>query len=238
VGIAQVQKLETENAASVSSFTATYASAVAGGNLLFAVIRLGSTNAGLTISDNVNAGNWTQAFLTHDTTNARWLGLFYKENTAAGTPIVTASWTGVDASIKGLNVYEYRGLATSSSIDGNNSAVTASTTTPASGDITTTNASDLLIGAFSFSTNATDTVTSESTGFTQQHDDTIGTAAHDHLHVADQIVASTGIYQYQPTISGAQICVIGIAAFKAAAASGGIAPPVPDTAYVFVEGEN
>jgi hypothetical protein len=220
--ITQVQKRESENSANVASFTLAYSSGVTAGNELFAVIRLGNnSDTPITVSDNVNAGNWTQAVLLNDATNGRYIGIYYKENTGAGTPTVTLSYALSDASLKGLNIYEYSGLATSSSIDQVNSANSASTSTPTSGNITTTQASELILAAMTFSTSSTVTVSTEGSGFTQQHDDALGTVgSHDRVHVADQIVAATNTYSYAPTLSGALVSNLVIASFKAPVAGG------------------
>ena len=49
-----------------------------------------------------------------DATNGREVCLFFKENTAAGTPVVTASWTTA-AGQDELDLFEYSGMATASS---------------------------------------------------------------------------------------------------------------------------
>lgn len=232
--ITRVQKNPVENSASVSSFTNTYPGAVTAGNFLMAVIRLGTqTITAITVSDNVNAGNWQQAFLQNDSANGRYLGVFYKENSggaSAGSLIVTVSWaTANDGSAKGLDIFEYSGILTSGALDQQTSTTPASTATPTTAGVTTTQADELLIGAFTFSTSSTVTTLAEGSGFTQQEDDTIGTGApaHNHLHVAEQIVSAIGTYAYAPQYSAALVSSLGIATFKAAAASGGAGLTLP-----------
>lgn len=217
MAITLVQKREAENTLNVSTYNLAYSGAVVAGNELFAAIRIGNNlDVPLTVTDDVNAGNWTQAFLINDATNGRFVGLYYREKTLAGTPTVTVTLNGSDASQKGIAIFEYSGLAIASSLDQQNSANPTTTTTPSSGNITTTRGEELLIGVVSFSTAVTTTISVESSGFGVQEDDTIGTVTHSHLHVADRLVYATATYQYQPTLSATEVCVIGIASFKAA----------------------
>jgi hypothetical protein len=222
--ITLVQKAQAEaTGGAVSSFNVAYGSAVTSGNELFAWLRVGnSTQTAVTVSDNVNAGNWTLATSIVDSTNGRAIYLFYRENTGAGTPTVTASWSTVTANNDALQVYEYSGLATSNSLDQKTSANPATSTTPSSGSITTTQASELVIGGVVLGSGTLTTVSTESTGFTTQENDTLGTSNHGHLHSADQIVSSTGTFTYQPTLSATEVVCISIASFKA---SGGAPPP-------------
>ena len=214
-----VQKAQGEaTGGAVSSMNVVYGSAVVSGHNLFAWLRIGNSGqTGVAVSDNVNAGNWTLATSIVDSTNGRAIYLFYKENTGAGTPTVTASWSTSTANNDALQIYEYSGLATSNSLDQKTSANPATSTTPTSGSITTTQASELILGAVVLGSGTLTTVSTESTGFTTQENDTLGTGNHGHLHSADQIVSSTGTFSYQPTLSATEVVCISIASFKAAA---------------------
>ena len=226
-----IQKKETEKSTAEGTVTATYDSPVTAGNLLFIVLRLGlDLDIPITVADNVNAGNWSQAFVrTND--NNRILCVCYKENTAAGTPTVTVTLSNAtDASFKGSDIFEYSGIVTTAALDQQISvAVLTPTTTPNSGNIITTNADDLLIGVITFDTDSTTTISAEATGFTQQENDTIGTSSHCHLHVADRIVSAAGTYNYQPTLNNAETAVVGIVAFKAATGGNISISPAPAT---------
>ncbi len=204
--------------------------AINAGNAIIVCVRSGNGSAGqVSVADNVNAGNYTKAVEVADGVNNRTVSIWVKENSAAAaagnlTVTVTLSATASCAT----NGLVYSGVLTSSSVDQVNSAAfTTSTATPTSGNITTTASGDLVIGAIGFSTGSTATINSgggsESAGFTSEFDDSLGTASHQHLHSADDILSGTSTLAYAPTLSAATTGVIAVASFKAA---GGAAPVV------------
>lgn len=216
-----LQKADQEQVASVNTFNKVFGSTVTAGSQLFAWLRIGAGSpASVVVSDNVNAGNWTNAVTISDATNGRSLYLFYKENSLAGTITVTASWLTAAGNDE-LHLYEYSGLLASGTLDQQISANPTTTTTPTSGSITTTNANDLILGAFILSSSTTTTLSSESTGFATQLSDTLGTASHPHMNSADRIVSATGAFEYKPTLSVTEVVCIAIASFKAKPPSGG-----------------
>jgi hypothetical protein len=210
-----IQKRECEVLASASSITCTYSGATVSGDFLAAVVKVGANNAITSCSDSVNAGNWLKAWEIDDAVG-RVLALYYKENVGVGTPTVTCAFA---ASINtALDIFEYKGLATSGSIDCNPAAASFTSQTPVSANCITTSANDVMIGAFTISVAATTTVTTEGTSFTTEDNDTFGTASHTHVHIADRIAGSIGTYSYGPTLSASDTGDIGIAAFKPPAA--------------------
>lgn len=126
--------------------TLAYTGAVHVGNFLVGTMQSPNTTGG-TVSDNVNAGNYTTG-LNHSTANtANDLALFYKENTLAGTPTVTLTPGG--AGDIGCCIEEYSGVLTSTSID-KSGATEANGTTITSSSLTNTGANgDLCVATLS-----------------------------------------------------------------------------------------
>ena len=190
------------------------------GDLIVASIRGGSAAGVYTVSDNLNAGNYTQALLQQDSGNGRTLGIFYMPNsTVAASGALTITVTVSTAQPLACNGIVYTGAATTNVLDQTNSSIfNSGTSTPSSGNITTTVSGDVLVGSVLLDSSATVTVSSESTGFTQELNDTLGTASHLHLHTAQDILSGTSTIAYSPTLSGPITGVIGIASFKPAVA--------------------
>lgn len=191
--------------------------AVNKGDAIIVCVAVNSTSLNPGVSDNVNPGNYTQVGtkVTDNATNLN-LTMFVKENSvavAAGALTVTASW-GI-AARWGVAGLVYSGIATSSSVDVTNHADQASTSTPNSGSISTTKPGDLIIGALQLAAAGTTTITEDSR-FRQQLNDSVGTSAHQHLHIADNVLGNyTATLNYAPTFSVSDTCVIAIASFFA-----------------------
>lgn len=191
--------------------------AITAGDCIVVSVRTGNTAASQnTVSDNVNAGNYAKAVETVDATNGRTVGIYVKANSAAvAAGSLTVSLTSATSTTLALNGLVYTGVATGSPIDTVNSAnFTTATSTPSSGNITTTVSGDAVIGAFGLSTAATVTVSTENNGFAQEFNDSVGTATHLHLHTADQILVGTSTLPYNPTLSGTTTGVICVASIK------------------------
>lgn len=122
-----------------TTVAATYGSPVTAGNLLVCGIGC-DVNATITVSDSVN-GAWT-AIGTRLTNSALNSQMFYKANTAAGTPTVTA--TCGSGNYRNLRIGEWGGVATTTPLDANN-GTTGSSTTPAT-TVTTVADHDLVVG--------------------------------------------------------------------------------------------
>lgn len=237
--IAFVQQKDQESTASGTSFTLTPTSSVGAGNELFVVVRIGDDTIHVTsptVSGSVN-GSFTQVtgFPINDSTNRRQVTLFYKENSTSGSEVLTISWTGAAAQNQ-ASFYEYSGMATSSSLDQASSNTCPTTSANPTTSVTTTAASELLIGMVLHSSGDTVTVTTESSGFVVCAangclNDTEGTATHPHTHSSTQIVSSTGTFSYAPTLSSSIPSCVGIASFKAS--SGPAGPPVAQRPRVY-----
>jgi hypothetical protein len=218
-GATCVQFVECEVLTTATSIPCAINS-VGTGHLLLAFCRVGANSAITSVSDTVNAGNYTKAWEQDDATNGKVLANYYMPNTLSGNTTVTCHWTTTTTN-NALDIVELSGMATSSPLDQQNSAITTSSSSPTSGNITTVNANDVIFGAVSFAFSSTITISSENNSFTQEMNDTLGTASHVHLHGADRGVSSTLTVAYNPTLSAAITTEIGVAAFKV---SSGAAP--------------
>jgi hypothetical protein len=236
----------TENENTVAGFTLTILNtglAISAGDAIIVSVRSGNTAASqITVTDNVNAGNYIKAVEVVDAANGRTVGIYVMPNSAAvaaGSLTVTVT-SGASVTLA-LNGLAYHGVATSSPVDQVNSAAfTTATSTPTSGNITTTASGDLVVGAFGLSTAAIVTVSAENGGFAQEFNDSVGTTGHIHLHTADQILSGTSTLAYAPTLSGTTtgvICVASImpaAGFAAEDDSYAIPRPQPQDPFVTV----
>lgn len=123
-----------------TTIAATYGNPVAAGNLLVCSVTC-DVNAALSVSDTVNSA-WVAI-------GSLQVGLgvsqmFYKANSAAGTPTVTATSAGGAGSYRNIRIGEWSGVATSSPLNANNST-TGTSTTPAV-NVTTIADHDLAVG--------------------------------------------------------------------------------------------
>lgn len=172
-----------------------------------------SANTAVSVTNVTDSASntYTQAYLRANGTSIE-LGCYYLLNCGTGITSVTANF-GASTDI-GMWVWEFSGLATSSALDGTPVSASGSSTAPASGNLTTTNANDLLIGGIVWPSHST-TLSGTTTGFTQETKQNGGNNSE--LQAAYQIVSATGSYSFSGTLSASKPWAAGIAAFKAAA---------------------
>lgn len=208
------------------SATATLGSGVTSGNLLVACIGFDTSVSAVS---SVTGGNvtWSQVAIAQPIKPAGnggvaiWQGI---NSSGGGTSIVVT----VNASDNvNFNVSEWSGIATSSPLDG--SAVTATLTTgstsPATGNYTSTNANDLIIANCGFHDAATMSTRPGSPWTSLTDGGTVGIGTGESY----QIVSSTGTYSATWTISTSTYWGAIICGFKAA---GGAAFHVDEDPYV------
>lgn len=135
-------------------------------------------------------------------------------STILSTPVTTALQPGDTVTIttsvavvaKAATVVQFTGLLTVSPVDTSNSGQAAAATAGTGGNVTTTNAHDLIVAMVGSLNPVTDSYT-ESTGYTQaaRAGTNTGGAANTNVTVdgAYRIVTSTGTYQYRPTFGTA-----------------------------------
>lgn len=117
---------------------------------------------------------------------------------------------GSSVNLSDAIAYEYAGLASSSWIDGTSIGATGTSTTPSSGNDTTTQASDLLL---SVTYHAAATTTAGANWTLVDSQDNVGTKR---LDVQEQIVFATGTYAGTCTLSGSVDWATVLVAAKAA----------------------
>lgn len=187
-----------------------YGSNNTAGNLL--VCCIGTAGDVTNVTD--TAGNtWVKA--TDGGGSLLWGDIWYVENCLSGANTVTLS--GGYSSHQEIAVLEYSGIATTSALDQAQCSAIGNVglgQQPDSGNVTTTQADELLIGAIAAQSANT---TTWGASFTELFE--FGTGSRG-VTVGERIVASTGTYKATATLdAGEWYCMI--ATFKAAAGGGG-----------------
>lgn len=112
--------------------------------LLVAIMRIGVTTDSITsVGDNVNSGNWTRALFQAGPGYNLSVAIYYKISNASGTVTVTPVLSGSPTCR--MSIHEYSGIDTASPLNQTASA-NGTSTTPDSGNITTTQAEELVCG--------------------------------------------------------------------------------------------
>lgn len=213
--IAQVQKVGIAggNNGAVATVTCAFAANNAAGNLIVVGGGDAGATSGHTLSVSDSLGNtYTAAQSNFTGANNDVLSLWYVASSLAGanTVTVTVSGTGADHYCWAA---EYSGIATVTPLDQTTAAANAGVTAWTSGNVTTTQASELLIG-WAMGGNGAATATA-GTGWTLQASTTAGSQS---PAWEDQIVSVTGTFAATFTYSAAVSGVDAIATFKAAGA--------------------
>jgi hypothetical protein len=195
----------------------TFSSSVSANDLIVVGITQATVNTATvsSVTDTLST-SYAKAVRTAQTNNAMTEEIWYGVATAGGSSVkVTVAWSG--ASSGNIIIAEYTGNATSSVLDGATGTASGSKSTSLnSGNITTTNASDLLFGLGDY--NSTSTTLTAGSGYTMEKTLAVTTS----VGAEDQVVSATGTYSASMTASGsAQFNIMQIAAFKATA------PPPP-----------
>jgi hypothetical protein len=179
------------------------------GNWIAVVIRAGlSSSQVFTVRDSIG-NTYRQAAQLGFTASAVTMAVYYAENIKGGANTVTVSDT-VSAPLR-FAILEYSGVATSNSLDVT-AAATAVSSTPNSGNLTTTANGDLLLGAVATTNPATFTA---GTGYTVE--EFVGTAGVK-LIAEDQILASAGVASASAKIATSDNWGAVLIAVKAASA--------------------
>lgn len=202
-----VQSRSTWPTTSASSTALAYNGAVGSGSLLVAAVGWNDAAVTCTVADSVN-GAWTA--LGSPQTGAGGLTtfrlqLFYRANTAVGTPTVTATFSG-PVTRRGIGIHEYSGMEIVNPVDGAAVYTNDNSTTPTSSPITTTFPVDLLFCACIMIGSETGT----GAGYTLRESANFGVNG-----TEDQVVTSVGTYDGSFSASGGDN-ILGFVAFKAA----------------------
>lgn len=148
------------NAASSSTPTCTFGSAVTLGNTLVIQIAVRTLQTITSVVDSVNGTLTCPAGSTHSDAS-RSIIVCYFNNTGAGTPTVTLTLGGASATY--WNISEWSGVADTSPEDGTSEGSDASNPFTAGAGLTSTTAGLIVCG---FSSSATITGATPATGFT------------------------------------------------------------------------
>jgi hypothetical protein len=199
-----------------ATVTVTYPQAQPAGDLNVVIVGWGDTVAHVTSVADSNGNAYALAAGPATTGNVVSQSIYYAKNIAgAGAGNVVTVTFSQAAVFPDIRILEYRGVDTAAPLDGAASA-TGSTSSSASGTVTTTSATDLLVGA---NTVWTSTIGSGA-GFTSRM---ITTPDGDIAE--DRVVTTTGAYTAAAPLSGAGPWVTQVAAFRAATATATSPPP-------------
>lgn len=163
---------------------------VATGNSIIVATRNSTGSPSVNVSDSL--GNiYTEIGTTQTTPGGANLRLFYAKNIIGGKCTVTLSWAG--GSSNRAQMAEYSGCDTTSPLD-QTAKSSGTSTTPSSGNITTTVADELLFCAV-----ATDGGNTFTAGTSFNLREVAGDVA---VQIEDRIVSATGTYAGTMTLTG------------------------------------
>lgn len=190
--------------------------AVSLASLLVVPVRVGANGRTITVADN-KANTYSNLTVLSDGAGAD-ANIFYAANAASGLTTVTLSISGAAATLR-FAAHEYSGIATSTPLDQNTRQTysVAAGGTADSGNVTTTQADELLFGYVEEADGATGFTAG--TNYTKREELIVATALK--VGTEDRIVAATGTYSASAVLSSnTPSGTIWIATFKGAAAGG------------------
>lgn len=199
----------TVDDSAVATVALAYNGAVTPGNMLWCEVSCADNQTISGVSDSVN-GAWSSAINVNNTPNNQRTALFYQENTGAGTPTVTATFSA-EANFVHLTIMEESGVATTTPLDKVTSAIGTSNSA-SSGNVTPATDGQTLAGgmqAFGVTITATGGWTRRITDVSQE------CVSFDQVQVTAAAVALTA------SLSGSTNWLAAIATFTAAAGGGG-----------------
>ena len=218
MAIAFVQSASRDTGA--SPLALAFGSNNTAGNFIVVAIRLGSATIVPTVADS-QGNTYTEDRRQVQTTDGHRTFIFSAPNIAAGANTVTVTFSG--GVTCRFAIHEYSGLATSSVLDQVNSAEDDTNTAWSSGDVTTTQADELLFG-FASGQNSQARLVTKGAAYTLREYITVDLAFR--IISEDRIVAATGTYNANWTINnGTETKTALIATYKAPAAAAAGAPP-------------
>ena len=208
-GITLVQHT-SRDAGTTTSATLAFTTSNTTGNWIGVAIRAGRTGQTFTVSD--SRGNTyrsaVQFNVTVDTPDGDTLAVFYAENVNGGANTITVSQS--TSTTLRFAIMEYRGIATSNSLDGA-IAAQGTSTAPDSGNLTTSTAGDLLLGAIVTAGPSTPTAGS---GYTLE--ERVPASPGTKLFVEDRIQAAAGTAAANGSLGASDKWASALTAFKAA----------------------
>jgi hypothetical protein len=186
-----------------TSVSATFDTTPVAGELLVAIVGASTTSTIYTPTD------WSTAI---NQSGAPGQAIFYKIAGSGESTTVTVTVSD-SASVLGLQIYEYRGIDTSSPLDQTGSA-TGTSTSPSSGSVTTTQANELLIAGMII--RAATSFSGWTNSFTEQFDFQyqVGQTYVRTYAGADRVVTATDTYSTTATTTVSEAWRGQIATFR------------------------
>ena len=209
--IVYVQHASTD-AGTTTSATLAFHSNNTVGNLIAVVIRAGSSSSQVLNVEDSNGNTYRQAFQLGITANPVTFAIYYAENIKGGANTIEVSDT-VSGPLR-FAILEYSGVATANSLDVTATAQGTSTS-PNSGNATTTASGDLLVGEVV--TNNTATFTA-GTSYTIK--ELVPAEPSTKLIAEDQIQTTAGAASASASLAASDNWGAGLAAFKAVGRAG------------------
>ncbi|MCU1240423.1 MAG: hypothetical protein JWO71_1149 [Candidatus Acidoferrum typicum] len=203
-GVKLVQHI-LRDAGTTTSSSLAFASNNVAGNWIGVVIRAGKAGQVFTVSD-TKTNTYKQAVKFDETSDGHTLAIFYAENIASGPNTITVSDT-ISGTLR-FAILEYSGVALTNSLDGIPAAAHGASTSPNSGNVTTTANGDLLLGAVATANSASYTA---GTGFT------IRDIVSSKLISEDQTQTIAGPVSATTSLAASDIWSAALAAFKTGA---------------------
>ncbi|HST14090.1 MAG TPA: chitobiase/beta-hexosaminidase C-terminal domain-containing protein, partial [Gaiellaceae bacterium] len=195
--IALQHQATASSSSSAGSLTVNIPATTAGDALVAAIaVQAASTGPINAVTDSAG-GTWTKGPVGSLTGSNTRIELWYRLNASSVTS-VTASFASGTSKPLAINLTEWSGVASTAGVDAQTNG-TGTSTTAAPPALTTTNASDVVIGAINFSSTSA-TSGAPSNGFTALNDLNMTTS---HGRVAYRLVSAAGSYQPTWTLSAA-----------------------------------
>src|SRR6266849_3690099 len=211
-GISLVQHT-SRDAGTTTSAALAFASPNTAGNWIAVCVRAGSSSSqAFTIADS-NGNAYHSALQLGIAANPITFAIFYAENIKGGTNTVTVSDT-VSGPFR-FAILEYSGVATSNSLDAT-AMLQGSSTSPNSGNLTTSASGELLLGTIV--TNSTAVFTAGS-GYTVR--EFVPAEPNTKVIAEDQIQATAGVASVGASLAASDNWGAGLAAFNAAGGTAG-----------------
>jgi hypothetical protein len=198
------------DAGSVSSTTLAYLAAVTANHTLWTGVRYGGTTDNYSsVSDNVNAGNWTKHDVQNETTGGGcWAYYAQKPQTGAGTPTVTIIFTSA-ATVRWAIAEDTANLASPVDVSATADQGTSAGTV-AGASVATANATDSMIAIFALQ-NGTG-ISGDSAGWTNRF--AVPSAGAAKLYISTMDVTSTNTYSDTLTATATEAASSIIVALK------------------------
>ncbi len=220
-GGGSINLIETEsatynNGCTSTACTITFSTSTTAGELIILTYQTGVSGAdGSTITDN-KGDTYAEAYDEVNVPNFSY-ATYYLANAPAGVNTITLTYGAGNSEIyTNLIAGHYTGIATSNPLDVTTSTHGYASNAWASGDITTSQSTELLAGQiFTYSCQGTSTFT-PATGWTLRS--SVADDNGDCFTYGDQIVSTTGTYQFSGTSTAPSDDWSGIVAFEAGSA--------------------